>query len=55
MTWLVGISEIRALLANGELEQVALNPDHATRLLAQARAHHRSALTLRDSDPTGAY
>lgn len=44
-----------AMLADGELEQVAPSPQNAARLLAEADRHLRSAALLAPDDPAGAY
>lgn len=44
-----------AMLADGELEQVAPSPQNAARLLAEADRHLRPAALLAPDDPAGAY
>lgn len=53
--WATGAEQIMAMLADGELEQVAPSPQNAARLLAEADRHLRSAALLAPDDPAGAY
>ena len=53
--WATGAEQIMAMLADGELEQVAPSPQNAARLLAEADRHLRSAALLAADDPAGAY
>lgn len=53
--WETGRSDIEVMLAAGELELVAPSPANATRLMADAHRHLRSAELLADDDPAGAY
>lgn len=53
--WATGAGQVTAMLAAGELEQVAPSPQNAARLLAEADRHLRSASLLAADDPAGAY
>lgn len=53
--WATGAEQIMAMLADGELEQVAPSPQNAARLLAEADRHLRPAALLAPDDPAGAY
>ncbi len=53
--WATGAEQITAMLAAGELEQVAPSPQNAARLLAEADRHLSSAALLANDDPAGAY
>lgn len=53
--WETGSHDIEAMLTAGALEQVSPSPANATRLMAEAHRHLRSAELLAEDDPTGAY
>lgn len=53
--WETGRAEIEAMLAAGDLERVAPSGENATRLLAEADRHLRSAELVADADPAGGY
>ena len=53
--WDTGRAEVEALLASGDLEQVAPSPGNAARLLAEADRHPRSAELVAAADPSGGY
>ena len=53
--WDTGRAEVEALLASGDLEQVAPSPGNAARLLAEADRHLRSAELVAAADPSGGY
>ncbi|MGB8022443.1 MAG: HEPN domain-containing protein [Candidatus Nanopelagicales bacterium] len=55
MTWAQGQATIRAMLTDGQLQQVPASRTHADVLLAQAHAHLAAAQAIQDADPTGAY
>ncbi len=53
--WATGRSDIEAMIVAGSLEQVAPSTANASRLLAEAHRHMRSAEILAADDPAGAY
>ena len=53
--WDTGRAEVEALLARGDLQQVAPSPENAARLLAEADRHLRSAELVAAADPSGGY
>ncbi len=55
MRWNQGRAEIDKLIADGELQRVPSNREHADQLLAQARKDLASAELLRDDNPKRAY
>lgn len=48
--WEQGRAEVDDLLTNRRLERATANPEHARRILTQARRHVSSASALRESD-----
>ncbi|MBO0820556.1 MAG: HEPN domain-containing protein [Nocardiopsaceae bacterium] len=55
MRWNQGRATIDKLIADGELQRVPPNREHADQLLVQARKDLASAGQLRDSNPKRAY
>ena len=55
MRWNQGRTEIDKLIADGELQRVPPNREHADRLLVQSRKDLASAELLLDSNPKRAY
>jgi HEPN domain len=55
MRWNQGRTEIDKLIADGELQRVPPNREHADQLLAQSRKDLASAELLLDSNPKRAY
>ena len=55
MRWNQGRAEIDKLIADGELQRVPPNREHADQLLAQARKDQASAELLLDANPKRAY
>ena len=55
MRWNQGRAEIDKLIADGELQRVPLNREHADQLLVQARKDLASAELLLDANPKRAY
>jgi hypothetical protein len=55
MRWEQGREAIDRMLADGELQRVPASREQADRLVAQARVHVASALTVCDADPPGGY
>jgi hypothetical protein len=55
MRWNQGRAEIDKLIADGELQQVPANREHADQLLVQARKDLASAELLCDTNPKRAY
>ena len=55
MRWNQGRATIDRLIADGELQRVPPNREHADQLLAQARKDLTSAELLRESNPKRAY
>jgi hypothetical protein len=55
MRWNQGRAEIDKLIADGELQRVPPNREHADQLLAQARRDLASAELLLDANPKRAY
>ena len=53
--WGTGREDVEAMVAAGDLEQVAPSAENATRLLAEAERHLRSAELVADADPAGGY
>lgn len=53
--WGTGREDVEAMVAAGDLEQVAPSTENATRLLAEAERHLRSAELVADADPAGGY
>jgi hypothetical protein len=53
VTWARGQDDVERLLADGELEPVPPNIEHAERLLDEARRHHDSATALEGADAPG--
>ncbi len=53
--WGTGRKDVEAMVAAGDLEQVAPSAENATRLLAEAERHLRSAELVADADPAGGY
>lgn len=53
--WGTGREDVEAMVAAGDLEQVAPSAENATRLLAEAQRHLRSAELVADADPAGGY
>lgn len=54
-SWPTGVEAIKALIAAGNLQNVAPSLDSARGFLAQAAGHLDSAQRLAGTDPTGAY
>jgi hypothetical protein len=55
MRWNQGRSQVDRLIADGELQHVPANREHADQLLAQARKDLASARLLLDANPKRAY
>jgi hypothetical protein len=55
MRWNQGRTEIDKLIADGELQRVPPNREHADQLLVQSRKDLASAELLLDSNPKRAY
>jgi hypothetical protein len=55
MRWNQGRSHIDRLIADGELQRVPANREHADQLLAQAHRDLASAALLLDANPKRAY
>lgn len=55
MRWNQGRAEIDKLIADGELQRVPPNREHADQLFAQARKDLASAEVLREANPKRAY
>jgi hypothetical protein len=55
MRWDQGRAEIDKLIADGELQRVPANREHADQLLAQARKDLASAELLSEDNPKRAY
>lgn len=55
MRWNQGRTEVDRLIADGELQRVPANREHADQLLAQARRDLASAELLLDANPKRAY
>lgn len=55
MRWNQGRSQVDRLIADGELQRVPANREHADQLLAQARKDLGSAELLLDANPKRAY
>jgi HEPN domain len=55
MRWNQGRADIDRLLADGELQRVPANREHADQLIAQARKDLASAELLREANPKRAY
>lgn len=53
--WGTGREDVEAMVAAGDLEQVAPSAENATRLLAEAARHLQSAELVADADPAGGY
>ena len=53
--WSTGREDVEATVAAGDLEQVASSAENATRLLAEAERHLRSAELVGGADPAGGY
>src|SRR6476620_4890398 len=54
-SWPTGVDTIKALIAAGNLQQVAPSMESAHGFLAQAAGHLDSAQRVAETDPTGAY
>src|SRR3990170_605028 len=52
--WKRGADVIRALLKQGDLDQIVASDDLANRLLKEAEANLTSAVTVQGADPGGA-
>jgi hypothetical protein len=55
MRWNQGRSQVDRLIADGELQRVPANREHADQLLVQARKDLTSAELLLDTNPKRAY
>lgn len=55
MRWQQGRAEVERLIADGRVERVGANREHADLLLAQARRHLISAEALAGTDPEAAF
>jgi hypothetical protein len=55
MRWNQGRSQVDRLIADGELQRVPANREHADQLLVQARKDLASAELLLDANPERAY
>lgn len=55
MKWEQGREKIDGLLSQHEVQRVNPSREHADRLIGQARQHLKSALSLKNGDPEGAY
>ncbi|MBM6401429.1 hypothetical protein [Phycicoccus sonneratiae] len=53
--WETGQKDVEAMVAAGDLEQVAPSAQNAARLLAEAERHLRSAELVAEADPAGGY
>ncbi len=53
--WPTGAHVVERMIADGDLEEVLPSPQHAGRLLTEARAHLRTSGASRHDDPSGSF